>query len=49
MCASFIISNVYDKLIELLPKYLQYSETQNELELNELKVVYLFLLHLYLL
>lgn len=35
MCASFIISNVYDKLIELLPKYLQYSETQNELELNE--------------
>lgn len=36
MCASFIISNVYDKLIELLPKYLQYSETQNELELNEL-------------
>ena len=36
MCASFIISNVYDKLIELLPKYLQYSETQKEFELNKL-------------
>ncbi|MBL7573607.1 CPBP family intramembrane metalloprotease [Staphylococcus saccharolyticus] len=33
---TIILSNVYDQLMQFLPKHLQYSDTQNEMELDKL-------------